>query len=58
MDLYIYVIFLLWIKIVPNHLKDEHGSFEEHLSLGELLEIDRERKNKREGEREKVNLLS
>lgn len=57
MDLYIYVIFLLWIKIVPNHLKDEHGSFEEHLSLGEL-ERDRERKNKREGEREKVNLLS
>ena len=52
MDLYIHVIFLLLIKIVPNHLKDEHGSSEEYLSSGEL-ERDRGRNNKRERGRER-----
>lgn len=34
-NLYIHIIFLLLIKAVPNHLKDEHGCSVESLSLGE-----------------------
>lgn len=51
LQVYIYMLYLLhWLE-ESNHLKDEHGSFAEYLSLGELKRLSKE-EEEREKERE------